>query len=111
MDWIDLALDRDSGRHLWMRQWTVGFHKLRGVSWLADGLLVSQEELCSIQGVSASLSSKEIWNLYRAIMMACTSICCDFDFVIEITHRKFSCKKWYMYLCAHFVNSMYRSNV
>ena len=31
-----------SGGLLWMRQWTFGFHKMRGISWLAKKLLASQ---------------------------------------------------------------------
>jgi hypothetical protein len=33
---------------LWMRQWTFGFHKMRGISWLAEDPLASQEGLCSM---------------------------------------------------------------
>ena len=29
---------RTGGGHLWMRWWTFGFHKLRGISWLAEDL-------------------------------------------------------------------------
>jgi hypothetical protein len=29
-------------KHLWMRQWTFCFHKMRGVSWLAESRLASQ---------------------------------------------------------------------
>jgi len=33
MDWIELAQDRDRWRTLtWMRWWTFGFHKMRGIS-------------------------------------------------------------------------------
>ena len=32
------------GGHLWMR-----FHKMRGISWLAENLLASQEGLCSAE--------------------------------------------------------------
>jgi hypothetical protein len=37
------------GRLLWVRWWTFGFHKMRGISWLADDLLASQEGLCSME--------------------------------------------------------------
>ena len=40
------------GEHLWMWQWTFGFHKMRGISWLAKNRLASQEGLCSIEWVS-----------------------------------------------------------
>jgi hypothetical protein len=36
-------------RLLWMRQWNIAFHKIRGKSWAAEDLLSSQEGLCSIQ--------------------------------------------------------------
>jgi hypothetical protein len=36
---------RRGGTHLRMRWWTFGFHKMRGVSWLAGNRLVSQEGL------------------------------------------------------------------
>ena len=35
--------------HLWMQQRTFGFHKLRGISWLAENRLASQEGLCSME--------------------------------------------------------------
>jgi hypothetical protein len=37
---------------LWRRWWTYGFHKMRGMSWLAEKLVASQEELCSMELVS-----------------------------------------------------------
>ena len=37
------------GGHLWMRLWTFGFHKMRGISWLAEKWLASQEGLCSMK--------------------------------------------------------------
>jgi hypothetical protein len=41
---IWLRIGTDGGR-LWMRWWTPGFHKMRGISWLAEKLLASQEGL------------------------------------------------------------------
>ena len=35
--------------HLWMRWWAFGFHKMRGISWLAENRLASQEGLCSME--------------------------------------------------------------
>jgi hypothetical protein len=32
-------------RHVWLRQWTFVFHKMRGISWLAEDRLASQEGL------------------------------------------------------------------
>ena len=40
------------GGHLGLRQYTFGFHKMRGISWLAENLLASQEGLCSAEWVS-----------------------------------------------------------
>jgi hypothetical protein len=40
------------GRYLWRRYWTFWFHKMRGISWLAENRFASQEELCSIEEIS-----------------------------------------------------------
>ena len=37
------------GENLWMRYWTYGFHKMRGIPWLAESRLTSQEEHCSME--------------------------------------------------------------
>jgi hypothetical protein len=37
------------GGLLWMWQWTFGFHKMWGISWLAENRLVSEEELRSME--------------------------------------------------------------
>ena len=37
------------GGHLYMRQWTFGFRKLWGISWLAENRLASQEGLRSME--------------------------------------------------------------
>jgi hypothetical protein len=37
------------GRNLWMRKWTFGFPKMRGISRLAENRLASQEGLCSLE--------------------------------------------------------------
>ena len=34
--------------HLWVREWKFGFHKMWGISWLADDMSPSQEGLCSM---------------------------------------------------------------
>jgi hypothetical protein len=49
--WIGLSwlrIERGGG-HLWMRQWTLGFYKMRRISWLVANRLASQEGLCSIE--------------------------------------------------------------
>jgi hypothetical protein len=48
VDWIWLRIGTDGGL-LWMRQWTSGLHKTRGISWLAEDLLASQEWLWSMK--------------------------------------------------------------
>ena len=40
------------GGHLLMRQWTFGFHKMRGISWLGENRLVSQGGLNCVEWVS-----------------------------------------------------------
>jgi hypothetical protein len=42
------------GGHLWMRQRTFGFHKMRGTAWLAANRLASHEGLCSMQKVTVN---------------------------------------------------------
>jgi hypothetical protein len=37
---------------LWMRWWIFGFHEMRGISWVAEDLLVSPEGLCSLELIS-----------------------------------------------------------
>jgi hypothetical protein len=36
-----------------IRWWTLGFHKMRGISWVAYDILASQEGLCSMELVSS----------------------------------------------------------
>ena len=39
MDWVGLAQNMGTGDEiLWMQQSAFGFHKMRGISWLADDL-------------------------------------------------------------------------
>ena len=54
--WTGLIwLRTGTGRsRLWMRSRTLGFHKIRGISWLAKDLLASQEGLCSMELVKNS---------------------------------------------------------
>jgi len=47
MDWIELTQDRTGSGNFWARKWTFRFHKTRGISWLAENRLASQEGLCS----------------------------------------------------------------
>jgi hypothetical protein len=50
LSWLRIGT---GGGLLWMRQWTSGFHKMRGISWLADKPLASQEGLCCMELVSS----------------------------------------------------------
>jgi hypothetical protein len=56
MDWIDKAQDRERWRALVNEVMNFGFHKTRGISWLTDDLLASQEGLCSMELVSYTSS-------------------------------------------------------
>ena len=49
INWIDLAQDRRGGGLLWIRWWTFGLLKLRGISWVAEELYASQEEPCCME--------------------------------------------------------------
>jgi hypothetical protein len=37
---------------VWMRWWTIGFHKMRGIFWVTQEVLASEEGLCSMETVS-----------------------------------------------------------
>jgi len=37
-DWINLAQDGKVGGRFWLRQWTLRFHKILGISRLSEGL-------------------------------------------------------------------------
>jgi hypothetical protein len=42
---------------LWMRYWTFGFHKMRGISWLAEEMSASQEGVCFMKIFGAMYSA------------------------------------------------------
>jgi hypothetical protein len=48
---IWLRIGTGSG-HLWMRRWTFGFYKMRGICWLSENRLASQERACYMEWVS-----------------------------------------------------------
>jgi hypothetical protein len=51
MDWIDLAQDRDRGREVVNAVMSFLFHKMWGITGLAENRLASQEGRCSMQQV------------------------------------------------------------
>jgi len=64
--WSWLRIGRD-GEHLWIRWWTFGFYKVRGVSWLAaEPVSFSRRTL--LHGVS---------KLYRGLLKGCVRSCCS----------------------------------
>ena len=44
---------------LWMRWWTFGFHKMRGISWVAEDLSVSQKGLSWVELVTYYKSTRQ----------------------------------------------------
>jgi hypothetical protein len=60
------------GGSLWMRWWTFGFHKIRGVSWLAEDLLAFQEAHCCMELVRQAIRDKILGS--------------DFDYLTAIIH-------------------------
>jgi hypothetical protein len=49
MDWIDLAEDRDRLWALVNGVMKLGFHKMRGISGVAEDVSSSQERLCPME--------------------------------------------------------------
>ena len=56
--WIGLAQDKD--RFVWIRWWTVGFYKMRGISRVAEDLFASQEDLCCMELVIVPTFRKKV---------------------------------------------------
>ena len=52
LNWLKMA----GGRHLWMRHWFFGFHKMWSISWPAEDRLASQEGICFMELVSQLVS-------------------------------------------------------
>jgi len=46
LSWLRIGT---GGGHLWMWWWILGFHKMRGTSWLAENRSASQEGLCFVE--------------------------------------------------------------
>ena len=78
MYWIDLLQDRGRRRLLWMPQQTFGFHKMRGISCIAENMLPFQEALYSMELVTPFFSwdTKRVQNnLKRVTTFRMRSIC------------------------------------
>jgi len=50
---------------LWIRYWTFGLCEGQGISWLAERLLISEEELCSMELVMLVLNAEIILHRNR----------------------------------------------
>jgi hypothetical protein len=55
------------GGLLCIRWWTFGFHKMRGISWVAEDILASQEGLCSMELVYSS----SVWTSKIVRLLVC----------------------------------------
>jgi hypothetical protein len=61
--------DESSGELLWTQWWTIRFHKKRGLSWLAEWLLASQEGLWSMELVVSCYSETHVnWREFLWIL-------------------------------------------
>jgi hypothetical protein len=62
------------GGLLWTRQWTSEFHKMSGISWLAERLLASQESCGSMQFVICAMTIHSFihWWIPRASLIKST---------------------------------------
>jgi len=74
--WLRIGI---SGRLLWTRWWTFGLHTRRGISWLAERLLASQGELCSVELIYSvcpcdCTSSDKFWMNWRISIELCKNI-------------------------------------
>ena len=78
-------------RLLWTRQWTFGFHKMRGISWLAEELSVCQEGLCCMDLVIMqyySLSTRRTEKIFKVLQIKRYAILC-FGFVLRRANSLF----------------------
>jgi len=72
--WLSLRTIDDL---LLMWYWTVGFHKMWGISWLAEKLLASLEGLCSMELVTYYRVSIKYFPDYKHLLqgtLRCTSV-------------------------------------
>jgi hypothetical protein len=61
------------GWSLWTLKWTFGFHKTQGTSWLAERLLASQVELCSMESTAIEGGLKYAgWFIFLCCLYYCT---------------------------------------
>jgi hypothetical protein len=95
--WIGFIWLRNRGQcRLWTRQWTFGFHKMRGISWLAERLLASREGLRSMELVLYRTTRGSLrWSVIRGWVLTATRDVCSF-----VTN----CRRKYRFLVVIFDN-------
>jgi hypothetical protein len=65
--WPEFLMD-SSDRLLWIWQYTIVFHRIQGISWVAERLLASQEGLCiMVTALWSSLAAEDILYCYAIL--------------------------------------------
>jgi hypothetical protein len=77
------------GGRFWVRWGTFGFHKTRGIPWLAANQLAFQEGLCSME-LSKCWSIKDLSGSFR-LLSNCLSVCYDI-LLLFYRHQIRSCR-------------------
>jgi len=62
------------GGFLWMRSWTFKFHKMRGISWLAENLLASEEEFCFMEFLNEVRNTRNVGHVATCMVLRKISI-------------------------------------
>ena len=86
------------GGHLWMLEWTFGFRKMRGISWLSENRIASQEGLYSNAGIRKGSCGSFIAVLLVKFQASPCGICggkigTKWGFLLEI--RSWPCRYHY----------------